>query len=61
MKKFPEDVQKIIEDRNFLVVDGKNFDILITADVNSNTGKMQTANKRRLPVMTLDGFRERYK
>ena len=61
LKKFPEDVQKIIEDRNFLVVDGKNFDILITADVNSNTGKMQTANKRRLPVMTLDGFRERYK
>ena len=61
LKKFPEDIQRIIEDRNFLVVDGKNFDILITADVNSNSGKMQTARKRNLPILTLEGFRERYR
>lgn len=60
LKKFPEDIQQIIEDRNFLVVDGKNFDILITADINSGSGKMRTAQKRNLPIMTLDGFRERY-
>lgn len=60
LKKFPPDVQEILERRGFMVVDGKNFDILIAADLNSTSGKMQMAQKRKLPVMTLDGFRERY-
>ena len=61
IKKFPPDIVKIINERNFVVVDGKNFDILIAADLDSTSAKMQTAKKKHLPVMTPDGFRERYK
>lgn len=60
IKKLPEDILDSFEDLGFMLVDGKNFDILITADKNSTSGKMAVARKKNLPVYTVNEFAREY-
>lgn len=54
------DVRAACERNNFELVDGKSFDILITGDLRSTSGKMERANKNNLPVYTEETFLKKY-
>ncbi|MCM1531876.1 MAG: hypothetical protein NC114_06350 [Ruminococcus flavefaciens] len=45
---------------NMEVVDGSSFDILITSNMNSTSGKMEKARKRNLPIYLEDEFIKEY-
>jgi len=45
---------------DFEVADGKAFDILITADMDSNSSKMEVAKRRKLPIYLEEDFINRY-
>lgn len=56
----PED-KEMIEERGFRITDGKKFDVLITGNKESDSGKMKSAKKKNLPIMTFDEFMDKYK
>lgn len=45
-----DEVKDLCKRHNFEIVDGKNFDILITTNMNSTSGKMELAKKKQLPI-----------
>ena len=56
-----DEIKEICEMNDFDIVDGNNFDILITADVFSNSTKMQRAKKLGIPVYSDIQFVKRYR
>ena len=56
-----DETKEICEMNGFDVVDGSNFDILITADLYSDSTKMQRAQKKGLPIYTESQFVKRYR
>ena len=56
-----EKTREICELNDFEIVDGNNFDILITQDLESDSAKMKRARKKGLPVYLEWRFWERYK
>lgn len=54
------DVRAVCEKNKFELVDGKSFDILITGDLKSTSGKMERAAKNNLPVYTEETFLKKY-
>lgn len=54
------DVDELIEKLGFEYTDGKKFDILIAASKESNSGKMQRAKEKDLPIFTIEEFLESY-
>ena len=53
-------IQEACKKHGFDIVDGKSFDMLITNDMNSTTGKMETARRKNLPIYTVAGFIAKY-
>ena len=45
---------------DYEIVDDKSFDLLITANMESTSGKMERAKKMGLPIYTEDSFLEQY-
>ena len=56
-----DEVKDICEMNDFDIVDGNNFDILITTDYYSDSTKMQRAKKMGLPIYMEDKFIKRYR
>lgn len=53
-------VTDVCRKQNFDITDGKSFDVLITANLESDSGKMKTAKKKGVPILTEAQFLERY-
>ena len=58
--KVPEKVRDLCDKLGYDVVDGKPFDILITADMASNSSKMEYAKKHDIPIYLPEDFYTRY-
>lgn len=58
--KLSQKALEVCEALKFEVVDGKTFDILITASMDSTSDKMVKAKKKGLPIFTEEGFLKRY-
>lgn len=53
-------VLKVARRRNFDIVDGKAFDILIAGDINSTSEKAKKAREKGIEIMDEDGFLKLY-
>lgn len=51
-----EKVVKLCTTLDYEITDGSKFDVLITTDKNSDSGKMQKARKKNLPIYTEEEF-----
>lgn len=54
-------VVELCKDLDYEITDGSKFDVLITADKNSDSGKMQKARKKNLPIYTEEEFLDNFK
>lgn len=58
--KLSEDAIRACRQNHFEIVDGKSFDILITASMDRESGKMDVAKERKLPIFTDADFVDQY-
>lgn len=56
-----DEVKRLCEKNNIDIVDGKSFDLLLTASMDSNSDKMQSARKKDVPIYTEEMFISEYK
>ena len=56
-----EEIENLCVLNNMEIVSGKSFDILITADPDSTSGKMKVAQKKKLPIFTEGEFLKAYR
>lgn len=58
--KLDDEIIKLCQDRGMMIVDGNSFDVLITPNKDRESGKMDTAKKKNLPIFLPDDFKTFY-